>query len=98
METEEKQETAIVTKDEGLINSAIVQPMVSAEQAKKAWVAYQELKKAFLDPNIDYQVINVFVRGKGMIKKPFIKKSGWRKLATAFNLSVEIIKEERKEY
>lgn len=81
-----------------LVNTTIVAPMVSAEEAKKAWLAYQELKKAFLDPNLDYQVIQTYQAGKGMVKKPFIKKSGWRKLATAFNLSVEIVKEERRDY
>ncbi len=76
----------------------IVRPFINAVQAKKAWLEYQELKKSFLDPNLDYQSIPMFQKGKGMVKKSFIKKSGWRKLATAFNLSIEIVKEERKEH
>ena len=43
---------------------------------------YQDLVKALLEPS-DYQKIN------GVPKK---KKSAWRKLATAFNISDEIIK------
>lgn len=75
----------------------IVRPMISAVEAKEAWTAYLELKKSFLDRS-DYQDLKMFVAGKGMTSRPFIKKSGWRKLATAFNVSVQVLKEVRKEY
>lgn len=75
----------------------IVRPLVTAQEALEAWKAYQDLKTKLLDPS-DYQVIVMFQAGKGSVKKPFVKKSGWRKLATAFNISDEVIKEERKEY
>ena len=45
----------------------------------------------------DYQTISGWT-GKTQEKKSFVKKSGWRKLATAFNLADEVTKEERKEY
>lgn len=75
----------------------IVRPMISAVEARQAWDAYLELKKSFLDRS-DYQDLKIFAAGKGMVSKPFIKKSGWRKLATAFNVSVEVTQEVRKEY
>lgn len=78
----------------------IVRPVVSTEQAVATWRAFQELKKRLLDGS-DYQVIYINERKGGSFvrtKKPFVKKSGWRKLATAFNLSDEVVKEERKEY
>jgi len=75
----------------------IVRPMITAVEAKAQWEAYLELKKSFLDRN-DYQDLKIYTAGKGMVSKPFIKKSGWRKLATAFNVSVQIVGEVRKEY
>lgn len=78
----------------------IVRPVVSPEEAVANWRAFQELKKKLLDGS-DYQVIYITERrGGGFVKtkKPFVKKSGWRKLATVFNLSDEIVKEDRKEY
>lgn len=69
-------------------NEMIVMPMVTPEQAKAAMDSYQNMVRAIVNGS-DYQQIG---------DKSFKKKSAWRKLATAFNLSVEIIKEERKEY
>ncbi len=80
-----------------IIDAEIVKPMVSPEQALAAWKAFQDLKTKLLEPS-DYHVLQMFQMGKGMVKKPFIKKSGWRKLATVFNLSVEIVSEKRVEY
>jgi hypothetical protein len=68
---------------------AIVMPAVSPQQAKAAMKAYQAMVSAILDGGTDYQKIG---------DKSFKKKSAWRKLATAFNLSVEVISEVRKEY
>lgn len=58
--------------------------MVDVESAEAFMNNYQELVKALLDQT-DYQKIG---------SKQFKKKSAWRKLATAFNISDEIIKEE----
>ena len=65
----------------------IVRPMVSAVQAKEVWDEFQALKLAIIEPS-DMQNIS---------GKSFVKKSGWRKLANAFNLSDEIIEEVREE-
>lgn len=54
---------------------------VNVDGAVEFWDNYQELTKALLDES-DYQ------------DTQFKKKSAWRKYATAFNLSDEIIKEE----
>src|SRR5579859_567135 len=64
----------------------IVMPAVSPEEAVEAWNAYQALKKRIASDD-DVQLIQ---------GKQFYKKSYWRKIATFFNLSVEIT-EERKE-
>ena len=74
----------------------IVKPVVTPEQFRAAWDNFQALKKVILEKD-DYQEISMFQQGKGMVKRNFIKKSGWRKLAAAFNLSDEIVTEVRKE-
>ncbi|MFA5271124.1 MAG: hypothetical protein WC412_02135 [Candidatus Omnitrophota bacterium] len=68
--------------------SLLIQPVAENEQIILAWENYQELKRKLLNDN-DYQVIS---------GKQCIKKSGWRKIQTAFGISDELIKEERKEY
>lgn len=76
----------VATTKKSISIAPVVLPAVSVVEAKKAWGAYQELKKAIIEPS-DVQLIQ---------KKEFLKKSYWRKLATFFNLSIEIV-EERKE-
>ena len=66
--------------------SGIVMPAVSGAEAVNAWNAYLDLKKKIATPE-DTQTIQ---------GREFFKKSYWRKLATFFNLSVEVI-EEREE-
>lgn len=87
-------ETAITTQAYPI---DIVRPMISPEQAKANWKAYQDLCKAILEPE-DLYAIPQFIKGKGTTKRVAKLKSAWRKLATAFNLSSEIYKEERIEY
>jgi hypothetical protein len=87
------QQTAVA-----LLDANIVKPSVTPQQAAAQWKVYQELCNAILEPS-DFLKLSTFGGpGKGMITKYFKVKSAWRKLATAFNLSVEIIKEVRKEY
>jgi len=62
----------------------IVMPAVNATQAIEAWKQYQELKGAIIDKAVDIQTI---------AGKEFLKKSYWRKIATFFNLSVEVVEE-----
>lgn len=59
--------------------SSVMMPF-DAEQVSEAMTAYQEVMRATLDPS-DWQGIP----GKA---GAFVKKSGWRKIAKAFGLSV----------
>lgn len=61
----------------------IVMPAVSPEEAIAAWKAYQALKVKITEQE-DIQLIQ---------GKQFHKKSYWRKVATFFNLSVEVVEE-----
>lgn len=63
--------------------SAIVKPAVSSQEALEAWNAYLDLKKKIVEEN-DIQEI------QGEI---FLKKSYWRKIATFFNLTVDLVSE-----
>ncbi len=62
-----------------------VQPLVSPEQAAKAWRLFLDLKSKLLDKD-DYQRIG---------DTKFIRKSGFRKLSVVFNLSDKIIEQEK---
>jgi len=65
----------------------IVMPAVSPQEAVDAWKAYQALKREIATSD-DIQTIQ---------GKEFFKKSYWRKMATFFNLSVEIVEEQKEE-
>ena len=90
-EKKQMKETTAVTTQESTLPAidgcGIVRPMVSASQAKEVWDEFQALKRAIIEPS-DLQTIS---------GKSFVKKSGWRKLANAFNLSDEIIEEVRQD-
>lgn len=62
--------------------------MVDVQGAKAFMDNYQEVCKSLLDKS-DYQ--NIKVNGKS---RPFKKKSAWRKIATAFNISDDIVEKE----
>ncbi|MEM3861519.1 MAG: hypothetical protein QW203_03425 [Thermoplasmatales archaeon] len=64
--------------------SLVVRPDV--EGTVNALQAFQQLKKSVLDSND-----TVSINGKA-----YIKRSGWRKIALAFNISTEIISVERE--
>jgi hypothetical protein len=78
----ETEETDIVE-----VQPSVVKPAVSPREAKENWQLFQNLKRELLDKG-DYAKIQ---------QKNYIKKSGFRKLAVAFNISDEIIEEERTE-
>ena len=61
----------------------IVRPAVSVAEALAAWKEFQALKNCIIEKS-DIQVI----QGKN-----FIKKSGWRKFATFYNLTDKIVEE-----
>jgi len=65
----------------------VVKPLVGAEQAATQWKAFEDLKKSLLTDD-DYAQIQ---------GKPYIKKSGFRKIAVFFGLSDTITHEERKD-
>ena len=68
--------------------SPIVVPAVTAEVMRASMQQFQKLKASLLDKNKDIATIQ---------NKPYVKRSGWRKLALAFNISDDIIKEKRDE-
>lgn len=74
-------DTQIITQDNILL------PAVTGKQAIEAWKQYQELKKAILEKS-DIQTIQ---------GKEFLKKSYWRKVATFFNLTTEVVQESHEE-
>ena len=76
----EENNTAFVASNTLAIRD-IVRPAVSVEDALSSWNAFLELKTAILRPE-DRQRIG---------DKTFTKKSGWRKIASFFNLTDEII-------
>ena len=63
----------------------MLRPLVDAETARQAIDQYEELKRAIVRPD-DIQMI----QGREFLKKPF-----WRRIATCFGLSVELVREER---
>jgi hypothetical protein len=65
----------------------IVRPAVTAQEALAAWREFQELKKYIIERS-DIQVI----QGKN-----YVKKSGWRKFATFYNLTDRIVEETRED-
>lgn len=67
--------------------SLLLKPIATANEIIQAWQDYQDLKAKLLSES-DYQIA---------AGKKFIKKSGFRKLATAFGISTSIEKEERRE-
>ena len=73
--------------DNKIVPAGIVMPAVSSEEALNAWKQYQDLKNKIVDKAVDVQQIE---------GKEFLKKSYWRKVATFFNLSTEVVKEKRE--
>lgn len=69
--------------------SEVIRPL-DAEQLVESFQAYQDLLPQLLDAS-DYQDAGRDKNGK---PKKFVKKSGWRKIATAFDLDVVRVSEE----
>ena len=68
------------------IETAVVKPVVQTKDAITDLKSFQELKAQLLS-NTDYQAI----QGRN-----FIKKSGWRKLALVFNISDEVVFQDKQ--
>lgn len=76
------------------VDQRIVAPVVSIEEAKAAWEQFQKLKSAILTSS-DFVTLRMRRRDGSYTSKDMIIKSGWRKLATVFGLTDEILNEER---
>lgn len=66
--------------------NTLVKPAAEAQQLKEHFEQYQAVKDAIIDPQDDVENIS---------GQDFVTKSGMRKLATAFNLSIDTIYEGR---
>lgn len=65
----------------------IIRPIATPAEVLAAWQQFQDLKRSLLTRE-DYQEIQGQAR---------IKKSGWRKIAAAFGISDQLLREERRE-
>lgn len=72
----------------GVEAAPIVCQAVSAEVMKEQMRQFQRLKAGLLDSSDIVTIKN----------RPFIKRSGWRKMGLAFNLSDDIVKEIRDDF
>lgn len=77
---EKKEQTKSVAMIEG-----VVQPLMKAEELSDQLKAFQEIKKQCLTKND-----TMYIKGN-----PYVKKTGWRKIKTAFNISLEILEKQR---
>jgi len=68
-----------------LVDADIVRPAISAKAALDAWNEFQNLKGAIINES---DVMKI--QGKN-----YVKKSGWRKFATFYNLTDKIVEEIR---
>ncbi|MBU1037413.1 hypothetical protein KKF32_05350 [Patescibacteria group bacterium] len=69
-------------------SSPIVIPAISANAMREQMKLFQDLKASILDKNKDIATIQ---------GKPYVKRSGWRKMALVFNISDEILKQQKEE-
>jgi hypothetical protein len=76
------------TDPEKITPTEIVTLPLSEQETLERFNRIQHLKRSLLDPKTDM----ILIAGK-----PYIKKSGWRKLQFAFNLTDEITREEKEE-
>jgi hypothetical protein len=81
--TDTGQETALAP----IPQYGVIKPVATSADVVAAWEQFQEMKRDVLTLD-DYHQIQ---------GKAFIKKSGWRKIAAAFGISDEVIREERRE-
>ena len=76
-----------VVEDNTETENTLIQPASDAKSVAQLYENFEEMKSQILDVDGDTQKIG---------GSRFIEKSGWRKIATAFNLSVEVIEERRE--
>ena len=69
------------------LSNDVVMPAMSGDKALEVWGQYQDLIQKVCTTE-DYQEIQ---------GKKFRKKSGWRKIATFFNLSIDVVEEKHEQ-
>jgi len=79
-------EPAPPTNTEG---DGLVKPTADLEEVAEVYDTFENMKNNLLKGS-DKQTI-----GSGSNKSTFITKSGWRKIATAFNVTVEVVEKEK---
>lgn len=86
-----KESTSVETKPAPSANggNSLVRPVADVDEVAQVYEDFEKIKEGLLKSS-DVQEI-----GKGRNKSAFIKKSGWRKIATAFNVSVDITRKEK---
>lgn len=84
MEKNEAKKTELVPAQ----SHGIVKPVVSTADALEAFRAFQDIKEKVLSDDDK----------KAIKDKPYIRKTGWRKIKTIFNLSEEILQSSRTEF
>ncbi len=77
------------------LSETIFDPVMSSDQAIQSWKTFQENKKKILDSS-DYVMIRVNSKREDGSwdnkENPFIRKSGWNKLACFYGVSTETTK------
>lgn len=69
--------------------NSLVRPVANVDEVAEVYEQFENIKSGLLKEG-DTQTI-----GGGKNKQTFITKSGWRKIATAFNVSVDVVDKER---
>jgi len=75
------------TKMEDIAQANIEVVLPNVAMAKQAMAQFEQIKTEILNNDTDI----VMIEGK-----KYIKRSGWRKIALAFNVTTEIVKIERE--
>ena len=70
-------------------SDGLVRPTAELQEVKEVYDQFEAMKENLLQ-SADKQTI-----GSGSNKSTFITKSGWRKIATAFNVTVEVVEKEK---
>lgn len=69
--------------------NSLVRPVANVEEVAEVYQQFESIKEGLLTSDDTQQI------GTGKNKQRFITKSGWRKIATAFNVSVDVTAKER---
>lgn len=96
-EEEEEDEVGVIDVDSETSapspdhEQSLVRPAADLEEVSAVYKQFEEMKEGLLKKGEDTTTI-----GKGKSKSTFVNKSGWRKIATAFNVSVEVVQKEKE--